>query len=70
MQFEPFSNGNFPVQKIDPRVKVIFVTLYSFAVALMARFPALAVAIVASIAMTFIAGLGFRESGGLAVSPG
>jgi cobalt/nickel transport system permease protein len=59
---EPFANGNSPVQKIDPRVKVIFVFIYSFSVALLVNFPALVIALSASIAMAFIARLGFRET--------
>jgi cobalt/nickel transport system permease protein len=62
MVIETFSNGNSPIRNLDPRVKVIFAVVYSFAVALLMNFQALVIALSASVAMAFIGRLGFRET--------
>ncbi|MCP4106134.1 MAG: cobalt ECF transporter T component CbiQ [Desulfobacteraceae bacterium] len=58
---EPFANGNSLVHRLDPRVKILCVTVYSFAVALSNRFPALAGYLVFSLVLIGLAQLNLRE---------
>jgi cobalt/nickel transport system permease protein len=45
MPGEPFSVGNSQIHRLDPRIKVIFATIYAFIVALSDQFPALLAAL-------------------------
>ena len=58
---EPFSNGNSLVHDLDPRMKVIFATLYSFIVALSSGFPTLFAALGISAILIALARLNVRE---------
>ena len=58
---EPFSNGNSPVHNLDPRMKVIFATLYSFIVALSFKFPTLFIALGFSLLLIALARLNVQE---------
>ena len=58
---EPFSDGNSLIHNLDPRLKVVFTTLYSFTVALSSRFPTLFVALCFSLLLIAMARLNIRE---------
>lgn len=54
---EPFASGDSAVHRIDPRLKIIFATAFSFAVALSNHFPAMAWALVFSFGLVIAARL-------------
>lgn len=54
---EPFANGNSLIHRIDPRLRVLFATLFSFVTALSRQFPVLFAAITVSLVIFFLAGL-------------
>lgn len=58
---EPFAIGNSWIYRIDPRLKIIFATIFSFIIALSDRFPALIAGLVISIGLVASAGLNIRE---------
>ena len=58
---EPFSDGNSLIHNLDPRLKVVFTTLYSFVAALSSRFPTLFVALGFSLLLIAMARLNIRE---------
>jgi cobalt/nickel transport system permease protein len=58
---ESFSMGDSQIHRLDPRLKVVFATVYSFVVALSEAFPALAAALVISCLLTGLARLNFME---------
>ncbi|ETR66940.1 MAG: cobalt/nickel transport system permease protein [Candidatus Magnetoglobus multicellularis str. Araruama] len=58
---EPFAIGNSWIHKIDPRVKVIFATIYAYVIALSNRFPVLLTALLISILLVWFAHLDLRE---------
>ena len=58
---EPFAMGNSVLHRTDPRLKIIFATLYSFVVALSDKFPALVAALAISIGLIGLARLNIRE---------
>ncbi|QTA93099.1 cobalt ECF transporter T component CbiQ [Desulfonema magnum] len=60
---EPFINENSLIHRLDPRVRLVFATLYSFAVAVLNQFPALAWALFLSFLLVLLARLNFREVG-------
>jgi len=60
---EPFAHGQSVIHRLDPRIKVIFATLYSFTVALSSAFPALLAALFFSAFLTFLANLDIRKLG-------
>ncbi|OQY03381.1 MAG: cobalt ECF transporter T component CbiQ [Desulfobacteraceae bacterium 4572_123] len=68
---EPFAIGNSWIHRIDPRLKIVFATLYSFIIALSDRFPTLFAGLVISISLVVMARLNIRRvSGRLAVVSG
>ena len=68
---EPFAIGNSWIHRIDPRLKIVFATLYSFIIALSDRFPTLFAGLVISISLAVMARLNIRRvSGRLAVVSG
>ena len=63
---EPFSDkkssaGTSLLHRTDPRIKIIFLTLYSFAVAMLSRFPSLIAALFVSLALIFLARTNLRD---------
>ncbi len=58
---EPFANGESLIHRLDPRLKILCVTAYSFAVALSNQFPALAGYLVFSLLLVGLARLNLRE---------
>jgi cobalt/nickel transport system permease protein len=60
---EPFALGNSLLHRADPRIKVIFASLYSFAVAMLNRFPSLTAALFISVVLIFLARINLRELG-------
>jgi len=58
---EPFVTGSSTLHKLDPRMRVIFATVYCFAVAFSRQFPVLLTAVVISSALIIIAGLRLKE---------
>ena len=58
---EPFSDGNSLIHNLDPRLKVVFTTFYSFVVALSSRFPTMFVALAFSLLLIAMARLNIRE---------
>lgn len=68
---EPFAFGNSWIHRIDPRLKIVFATIYSFIVALSDRFPALLAGLAISTGLVVMARLDIRKvSGRLAVVSG
>ena len=61
MPGEPFSVGNSQVHRLDPRIKLIFATIYSFIVALSDQFPALLAALCLSFILIGVARLNIRD---------
>ncbi|MBW2614764.1 MAG: cobalt ECF transporter T component CbiQ, partial [Deltaproteobacteria bacterium] len=58
---EPFATGQSQIHHLDPRLKVLFATVYSFVVALSDRFPSLFVALALSFLLIGLARLNIRE---------
>jgi cobalt/nickel transport system permease protein len=58
---EPFATGHSQIHRLDPRLKVLFATVYSFVVALSDRFPSLFAALALSFLMIGLARLNIRE---------
>lgn len=58
---EPFSTGNSRIHYLDPRLKVIFATAYSFVVALSNRFPTLIAALMVSFVLIGLSRLDLFE---------
>ncbi len=58
---ETFATGTSTLHKLDPRVRVIFATVYCFVVAFSRQFPVLLTAVVISSALIIIAGLRLKE---------
>lgn len=58
---EPFANGNSLIHRLDPRLKILSVTAYSFAVALSHQFTTLLCSLVISFLMIGLARLNMRE---------
>jgi cobalt/nickel transport system permease protein len=58
---EPFAVGNSWIHKTDPRLKIIFATLYSFIIALSDKFPALITGLLISIGLVALSGLNIRQ---------
>ena len=54
---EPFASGNSVIHRLDPRFRVIAAIVYSFVVAIVYRFPALGLALAASLTMIRLANL-------------
>ncbi|MFP3981634.1 MAG: cobalt ECF transporter T component CbiQ [Desulfobacterales bacterium] len=54
---EPFASGNSVIHRLDPRFRVMAAIVYSFVVAIVYRFPALGLALAASLTMIRLAGL-------------
>lgn len=54
---EHFSNGYSLIHRLDPRVKVIFATIYSFVVAVMTQFDAMVAALIFSFVLNGMARL-------------
>jgi cobalt/nickel transport system permease protein len=50
---EPFATGNSRIHRLDPRLRVVFATLYSFVVALSGWFPVLLAALFFSLMLVF-----------------
>jgi cobalt/nickel transport system permease protein len=57
MLSEPFAIGDSLIHRLDPRVRVIMATVYSFVVALSDKFTVLSAALAVSLLMVFIARL-------------
>ncbi|MDM8551246.1 cobalt ECF transporter T component CbiQ [Desulfobacterales bacterium HSG2] len=64
MIHEPFVIGNSLVHRTDPRLRLVFATAYSFAVALSNQFPTLIAALVISFLLIGLARLNLREVAG------
>ncbi len=60
---ETFAIGDSIIHRLDPRVRVVFATLFSFLVALSDRFPTLYAAFGISVLMIIPARLDIREAG-------
>lgn len=60
---ETFAVGNSPIHRLDPRIKLLFATAYSFIVALSSRFSVLAAALFVSFMLVGAARLNLRETG-------
>lgn len=58
---ETFVVGNSRIHQLEPRVKVIFATIYVFVVALSSQFPALLAAVFLSLVLVRMAGLNYWE---------
>lgn len=58
---EPFATGHSHIHCLDPRLKVLFATVYSFVVALSDRFPSLFAALALSFLLIGLARLNIRE---------
>jgi cobalt/nickel transport system permease protein len=58
---EPFAIGNSWIHKTDPRLKIVFATLYSFIIALSDKFPALVTGLLISIGLVALSGLNIRQ---------
>ncbi|MBW1707210.1 MAG: cobalt ECF transporter T component CbiQ [Deltaproteobacteria bacterium] len=58
---EPFTTGNSQIHRLDPRLKVLFATVYSFVVALSDSFPAMLAALGLSFLLIGLARLNIRE---------
>ena len=54
---EPFASGNSVIHRLDPRFRVMAAIVYSFVVAIVYRFPALGLALAASLMMIGLARL-------------
>ena len=61
MPGEPFSGGNSQIHRLDPRIKVILATIYSFIVALSDQFAALLAALCLSFILIGAARLNLRD---------
>ncbi|MDM8524775.1 cobalt ECF transporter T component CbiQ [Desulfococcaceae bacterium HSG8] len=61
---EPFITGNSLIHRLDPRLRLVFATAYSFIFALSNRFPTLIAAFVLSFLMIALARLNIREVAG------
>lgn len=61
MLSEPFSVGNSQIHRLDPRLKLIYATVFSFTVALSNRFPALFAALFLSFPLIGLARFKVRE---------
>jgi len=58
---EPFATGNSQLHRLDPRLKVLFATVYSFVVALSNSFPTLFAALFLSLVLICLARLNVRD---------
>jgi len=58
---EPFATGGSFVHRLDPRLKIVLASGYSFVVALLNQFPALIAALVLSLVLVGLARLSVRE---------
>jgi cobalt/nickel transport system permease protein len=58
---EVFAGGTSPVHRIDPRVKVVFATLFSCVTAVSMRFPALLAALATALVLVAAARLPWRD---------
>jgi len=58
---EPFSVGSSQIHRLDPRIKVIFATVYSFIVALSDQFPTLLAALFLSFLLIGAARFNLRD---------
>ncbi len=54
---EPFASGDSVIHRLDPRFRVVAIIVYSFIVAVVYRFPALWLALAASLVMIHLARL-------------
>ncbi len=54
---EPFASGDSVIHRLDPRFRLIAIIVYSFVVAVVYRFPALGLALAASLVMIRLARL-------------
>ena len=57
---EPFATGASCIHKLDPRVRIVFATIYSVVVALAGDFTVLPAAVALSAAMVVLSGLDLR----------
>ncbi len=58
---EPFAAGDSFAHRLDPRLKIVLATAYSFVVALLNQFPSLIAALVFSLVMVGLSRLNVRE---------
>lgn len=58
---EPFSSGCSLFHRLDPRIKIVFATIYSFMVAVMTQFDAMAASLVFSLALIAMARLNGQQ---------
>jgi len=58
---ETFAVGDSPMHRLDPRIKIVSATLFSFTVALASDFSALFAALGASLILIVFSGLDFRS---------
>ena len=58
---EPILTEDSPIRRLDPRVRVVFTTVYSFVVATSNRFPVLLAALGMSVLLAFLARLDIRD---------
>jgi cobalt/nickel transport system permease protein len=58
---EKFAAGHSVIHRLDPRLKIVVATVYSFVVALSERFPSLLAALAVAAALVALARLDLRE---------
>lgn len=56
---EYFADQNARIQRLDPRLRIVFATVYSFSVALLSHFQPLFLALATSLVMLTMAGVSF-----------
>jgi len=61
---EPFTDGNSLLHRLDPRIKILLATTYSFVVALLNQFPSLLAALSVSLMLVVLAQLNGRQVAG------
>ena len=61
---EYFTDGNALIQRLDPRLKILFATIYSFCVALLQHFPPLFFSLIISFILLALAGIRVRVLAG------
>jgi cobalt/nickel transport system permease protein len=63
MLSETFATGDSIIHKLDPRTRIIFATVYCFVVAFSGHFPVLLTAVVISVALVLMTGIGLKKIG-------
>jgi len=58
---EPFAAGDSILHKMDPRVRIVFATVYSFVVAFSDRFPVLLAAVTISAGLVSLSGISLGD---------